>query len=234
MNLVKKMKYLHMHCENWYLFKISPAAFCLIWCKCTFLIRYFDSIAVFSDMKFWEQLFSHKNANDCFLLCQEASVCFKITESTSSENWFQDIPWLIQKIADFITLVKWLWISITRTNLKKWPHKSSSLVHKSGLKMGYYRISIGISRMPNWTSKKYQFHGAAGSGKAIKHLQLHPRAKLQGGLCYFDTFETCNSWFSLQLQLLFLYSANNVKWISANKEHVNSEFCKSMEDFHTW
>ena len=57
------MKYLQMHFENWCLINVWSIAFCQMYSKYTFLIKYFDFIVVFSDMKFWEP-FLHKNASD--------------------------------------------------------------------------------------------------------------------------------------------------------------------------
>ena len=106
--------------ENWCLINVWYVAFCQIYCKFTFLIRCFDFIVVISDMKFWEHLFLHKNANECFFFCQETCVYAKITVSTRFENWFANSPWLIKRIADFIILVMWLWIAIPATNLENY------------------------------------------------------------------------------------------------------------------
>ena len=39
-------------------------------------------------------------------------------------------------------------------------------------------------------------------------------------LCYFNTFETCNSLILLQMRVLLSYSADNVMRMSTSKEHV--------------
>ena len=76
-------------------------------------------IKLFSDSaEFFGHSYVHKTANDFFSrnLCLSWNNSFHLI--LESFHWFEINPWSIEMIADFIILVLWLWIFITRANLK--------------------------------------------------------------------------------------------------------------------